>query len=68
MTLIKTFFTVFVLAFFAISFLTFDLAALDLSLPSGTLLRENPFAIGILGGILLLAVIGDRRLGGKRVS
>lgn len=68
MTLLKALLSLLVLTFFAISFMTFDLAALNLDLPAGTMLRENPVAIGIVGGILLIALIADRRVGGRRVS
>lgn len=68
MTLLKTLLTLLVLAFFAISFMTFDLASLNLDLPAGRMLRDNPFAIAIVGGILLVAFVADRMVGGKFAS
>ena len=67
-TLLKTLLTLSILTFFAVSFFTFDLAALNLDIPSGQLLRESPIAMGIMGGILLLAVIGHRRVDHRQSS
>ena len=68
MTILKTLLALLVLVVFAISFMAFDLAALDLTLPSGTFLRENPVAVGIVGGFLLLGLFGDKILDAKRAS
>lgn len=68
MALLKILLTLLVLAFFAISFMTFDLASLNLDMPAGRLLRDNPFAIAIVAGILLIAFVADHLLNNKRAS
>ena len=68
MTLIKTLLTFLVLVFFAISFMTFDLASLNLDQQAGQMLRQNPVAVGIVGGILLIGLVADRMVGAKHVS
>lgn len=68
MALLKTLLTLLVLVFFAISFMTFDLASLNLEMPAGRMLRENPFAIAIVVGILLIAFVADHLFNNKHAS
>ena len=68
MALLKTLLTLLVLAIFAISFMTFDLASLNLDLPVGRMLHDNPIAIAIVGGIILIAFVADRMVGSKHAS
>ena len=68
MTLIKMLFALLILAFFAISFMTFDVASLNLDLPSPTWLRDNPVAVGVVGGFILMALIADSIVGNKHTS
>ncbi len=58
------------LAFFVISFNTLDLAAsFSLDLPIiGHLILDNPIAVGIVGGFVLIAVIANRRISVKHIS
>ena len=68
MDLIKTLLSLFVLAFFVISFMTFDLASLNLDFPAGRMIRDNPMIVGTVGGFLLIALFADRIVGSKPIS
>lgn len=68
MTLLKTLFIIVVLAVFAISFMSFDLASLNMGQQAATMLRENPMGVGVFGGILLIVLVGDLMVGAKHVS
>jgi|GEM_PF-3683663 len=68
MTLLKTLLTIVVLAVFAISFMSFDLASMNIGQQAANMLRENPTGVGIFGGILLIALVGDLMGGPKHVS
>jgi putative Mn2+ efflux pump MntP len=68
MTLIKTLLTIVVLAVFSISFMSFDLASLNVGQQASNMLREYPVAVGIFGGIVLIALVTDLMVGPKHVS
>jgi hypothetical protein len=68
MNIIKTLLSLLVLAFLAISFMTFDLASLNLDMPAGRMIRDNPILVGSIAGFLLIALLADRIVGPKHYS
>jgi hypothetical protein len=48
--------------------MTFDLASLNLDLPEGRMIRDNPMLVGSLAGFLLIALMADRIVGSKHIS
>ncbi|MDA0349426.1 MAG: hypothetical protein O3C43_20145 [Verrucomicrobia bacterium] len=68
MTLLKTLLKILVLAVFAISFMSFDLASLNVGQKAVNMLRENPIGVGIFGGIILMVLVSDHMVGPKHVS
>ena len=69
-TLFKILIATIIITSCAISFMSFDLASLSISL-DGNLVKfvhENDLAVGIVGGILLLGIIATRKMPNEHVS
>ena len=69
-TLFKILIAAIILSSCAISMMSFDMASLSIEL-NGNLLnffRENDLAIGIIGGILLIGFIAQKKMTPERTS
>lgn len=67
-TIIKIAFGILILAFLSIMFTTFDLASLNLDLPSASFYRNNQVIAGSFAGILLISLVVYFTLDDRSIS
>ena len=69
-TLFKILIATLILTSCAISMMTFDMASLSIKVNGDFLnfFRENDLAIGIIGGILLIGFIAEKKMSSERTS